>query len=166
MASFEQKDDEDYSRKDWIDEALAAGFGFKNDEERRAYLASLGDPLAHPLFAESAEACQEHPLSGAFRALNEEDKTATELAAMYKEEGNQWLKHGTVKDFREAFNCYTHALGHADRALTEAGSATGAEVGCDKAALMLLKSQVLGNRAQVNTITNTVTHKLRYVEIS
>ena len=152
MASFEDDDDdEDYSRKDWIDEALAAGFGFKSDEERRTYLASLGDPLAHPLFADSAEACQEHPLSGAFRALNEEDKTAAELAAMYKEEGNQWLKHGSVKDFREAYNCYTHGLRHVDRALADTGAATEGEleVGTEQAALVLLKSQVLGNRAQV-----------------
>jgi hypothetical protein len=40
------------TEKDWIDEAIASGFGFKNEEEKKAYLSSLGDPMAHPLFAE------------------------------------------------------------------------------------------------------------------
>lgn len=33
---------------DWYEEALAAGQGFKSEEEKAAYFASLGDPLAHP----------------------------------------------------------------------------------------------------------------------
>ena len=104
------------------------GMGFKSEEDKQAYLASLGDPLEHPLFAETAEDCKgkcineciqaymfvfelklasrqtvyscvflcfsnlDHPLAGAFRALNEEGKTSKELAEMYKEEGNEWLK--------------------------------------------------------------------------
>ena len=34
----------------------------------------------------------DHPLAGAFRALNEEGKSNKELAEMYKDEGNEWLK--------------------------------------------------------------------------
>jgi hypothetical protein len=41
--------------------------GFKSDEERQAYIASLGDPEEHPLFAQTAEDCKDHPLVGAFR---------------------------------------------------------------------------------------------------
>ena len=35
-----EDDCEDYSSEgpDWIDEALAKGFGFKNEEEKKAYL--------------------------------------------------------------------------------------------------------------------------------
>ena len=34
------------------------GMGFKSEEDKQAYLASLGDPLEHPLFAQSAEDCK------------------------------------------------------------------------------------------------------------
>jgi hypothetical protein len=147
MADFDENDCS--SGRDWIDEALESGFGFQNEEEKRAYLASLGDPLEHPLFAMTADDCKDHPLSSAFRALNEEDKSAAELAAMYKEEGNQWLKHGTAKDFKEAHNCYTHAISHTDKALTEIDE-TLPHSEKEKTALMLLKSQIFGNRAQVH----------------
>ena len=206
---------------DWIDEALKKGFGFKsevtshstnifsmalntcicmyskitNQAEKQAYLDSLGDPMEHPLWAESAEDCKDHPLAPAFRALNEglwsislihtyficihsshilthtsthlppylslspqspssfgslsdthlyiinqpslshptipektEDKTNRELAVMYKDEGNEWLKGGlksgidarkAAENIKEAGNCYTHALNFLEKAFEE-----------------------------------------------
>lgn len=97
---------------DWYDKALKHGLGFQSDEERRAYVASLGDPLLHPMFATSAESLAQHPLSEAFRCLREEDKSPLELCLMYKDEGNEWLKRGKddKKSCRESINLYLHAL--------------------------------------------------------
>lgn len=50
----------------------------------------------------------------AFRCLREEDKTNVELAIMYKEEGNEWMKKKVKKDLKEAIIRYTHALGFLD----------------------------------------------------
>ena len=47
----------------WYDQALANGQGFKSEEEeKKAYLDSLGDPLDHPMFATTAEQIARHPL--------------------------------------------------------------------------------------------------------
>ena len=89
------------------------------------------------MFAESAEDMKNHPLYGAFRAINEEDKTNSELALMYKDEGNQWLKKATKKDIYEAKNCYSHALGFIDKALE-----FQSENEMSPKELKLLKSQV------------------------
>jgi tetratricopeptide (TPR) repeat protein len=85
----------------------------------------------------------DHPLAGAFRSLQEEGKSDIELAIMYKEEGNQWLKHGKQKDIDEAFNCYTEALIHIENAILD-------DAQIDKAPLLILKSQIYGNRAQAS----------------
>jgi hypothetical protein len=54
---------------------------------------------------------KDHPLADAFRALREDDKTLDELALMYKEEGNEWMKKiKEKKSVTEAYNCYSHAL--------------------------------------------------------
>ena len=84
--------------------------------------------MDHPLFCTSTEELEESksPLIGAFRALQEEDKTPTELASMYKEEGNHFFGEarklavgGKVskdndekykKRLHDAHNCYTHAF--------------------------------------------------------
>jgi hypothetical protein len=95
---------------DWYDRCIAEGMGFKSDEERQAYVASLGDPLAHPMFATSTEDLEGHPLTEAFRLLREEDKTPLELCAMYKDEGNEWMKGGTRKGWKEGLVRYVHAL--------------------------------------------------------
>ena len=52
----------------------------------------------------------------AFRALREEDKTQVELAVMYKDEGNEWIKKKTKKEQQDAINCYSHALTFLDKA--------------------------------------------------
>ena len=84
--------------------------------------------MTHPLFCNSSEELEEnnHPLTEAFRALREEDKSPTELASMYKEEGNHFFGEarklvvsGKVpkeseqkykKRLRDAYNCYAHAF--------------------------------------------------------
>ena len=95
---------------DWYDQALANGQGFKSEEEKKAYLDSLGDPLDHPMFATSAEQIARHPLGDAFRLLKEEDKTAYELAVMYKDEGNEFMRGKTSEDYRNAIDKYDQAL--------------------------------------------------------
>lgn len=69
----------------------------------------------------------------------EEDKTFLELAIMYKEEGNEWMKKKTAKETREAFNCYAVGIGHGDRAL--------AEEGADVAEIYPIMSTLYSNRA-------------------
>ena len=95
---------------DWYDAALKAGQGFKSPEERQAYIDSLGDPMKHPMFAQTTEDLEGSPLVDALRALKEEDKSPYEIAIMYKDEGNEWLKKGDAKSLHEAFNRYTHAI--------------------------------------------------------
>lgn len=134
---------------DWYDRALKNGMGFKSEEERQAYIKSIGDPCKHPLFATSTEDLEGNPMAEAFRQLREEDKTFVELAELYKDEGNQWLKKGTNKDFQEAFSRYTHALTFMDKA--DQARADGTECEADrKVDLKKMRSQILGNRAQAS----------------
>jgi hypothetical protein len=111
----------------WYDNALKSGGGFKNDEERQAYLQSLGDPEKHPMFATSTEDLEDHPLVEALRAIKEENKTNIELAMMYKDEGNEWLKaHNSEakkdkkkKNLYEAYERYTHAIQFIEKEIIE-----------------------------------------------
>ena len=59
---------------DWIDEALKSGQGFKSEEEKQTYLASLGDPFDHPLFCTDPNKLAQHPLTEGLRQIKEEDK--------------------------------------------------------------------------------------------
>ena len=95
---------------DWYDAALKHGMGFQSEAERQAYVASLGDPLEHPMFATSDEDLLKNPLTDAFRLLREEDKTPLQLCTMYKDEGNEWIKKGDAKSLREGINIYMHGL--------------------------------------------------------
>jgi hypothetical protein len=74
----------------------------------------MGDPLSHPLFAGSTEDLEGNEMVEAFRCLREEDKTPVELAVLYKDEGNEWMKKKVKKDLKEAIIRYTHALGFLD----------------------------------------------------
>jgi hypothetical protein len=96
----------------WYDNALKSGGGFKSDEERRQYLESLGDLEKHPMFAQTTEDLEGNPLTEALRAIREEDKTNIELAIMYKDEGNEWIKktQDRKKALYEAFDRYSHAI--------------------------------------------------------
>eukprot|EP00981_Chlorochromonas_danica_P015996 scaffold15144_cov547-Ochromonas_danica.AAC.1 len=51
-----------------------------------------------------------HPMVDAIRAIREEDKSNIELAIMYKEEGNEWMKKKDKKSLHEAYDRYSHAL--------------------------------------------------------
>ena len=82
----------------------------------------------------------------AFRCLREEDKTPVELALMYKEEGNEWMKKNTRKDYHEAIARYSHAfsfMDEADRARKE-GSEEERDRGVN---LQHTRSQIYNNRA-------------------
>jgi hypothetical protein len=96
----------------WYEEALANGQGFKSEEERQAYIDSLGDPEDHPMFATTAEQIAKHPLGDAFRCLREEDKTTYELVLMYKDEAAEFMKSKTKKDYKNAMDKYDEALAH------------------------------------------------------
>ena len=104
---------------EWYDKALAAGQGFKTEAEREAYIESLGDPEDHPMFITDPEKLAKHPLTEAFRQLNEEDKTKYELVIMYKEEANDLIKKSDKKSLREAITRYTHALTFIEPAIAE-----------------------------------------------
>lgn len=120
--------------------------GFKSEEEREAYFAEIGDPLKHPFWAESAEDMEGHPLVEAFRCLREEDKTQVELALLYKDEGNEWMKTKSKKNLHEAHVRYTHALTFLDEA--DKARREGTEADADKGAdLHQIRSQILNNRA-------------------
>lgn len=106
----------------WYENALKNGGGFKSDAERQAYVDSLGDMEKHPMFATKTEDLEGNPLVDAIRAIKEEDKNNTELAIMYKDEGNEFMKikveddatssllKKKQKNMHEAYNCYTHAM--------------------------------------------------------
>lgn len=131
---------------DWYDQALANGQGFKSEEEREAYFEEIGDPLKHPFWAQSTEDLEGNPMVEAFRALREEDKTQVELAVMYKDEGNEWIKKKTKKEQQDAINCYSHALTFLDKA--DAARKDGTEEEADKTVdLRKLRSQIMNNRA-------------------
>ena len=98
----------------WYDQALANGQGFKSEEERQAYIAEIGDPLDHPMFADTPEQIARHPLGDAFRLLREEDKTEYELVLMYKDEGNEFMKSKKQQDYKRAIEKYDESLGHVD----------------------------------------------------
>jgi tetratricopeptide (TPR) repeat protein len=131
---------------DWYDKALKNGFGFKSEKEKQDYIASIGDPMKHPLFAQTTEDLEGNPLAEAFRSLREEDKTQVELAEMYKEEGNQWIKKGTKKDYFEAYARYTHALTFMDKA-DQARTDKTESAADSKVDLHKVRSQILSNRA-------------------
>jgi hypothetical protein len=103
----------------WYDNALAAGMGFKSEAERQAYIKSLGDPEEHPMFATDPDILAKHPLTDAFRQLNEEDRTKYELVIMYKEEGNNLVKKADKDSLQKAVTRYTHALTFIEPALEE-----------------------------------------------
>lgn len=88
--------------------------GFQSEEERKKYFDDMGDPLAHPLFAGSTEDLEGNEMVEAFRCLREEDKSNVELAILYKDEGNEWMKKKVKKDLKEAIIRYTHALSFLD----------------------------------------------------
>ena len=118
---------------EWYDKALAAGQGFKSEAERKAYIDSLGDPEDHPMFATDPDKLAAHPLTEAFRQLNEEDKTQYELVIVYKEEANDLMKRGDKKGWREAVVRYTHSLTFIEPAIAalkeqEESAAQNAEV--------------------------------------
>lgn len=129
--------------ENWYDDALKAGMGFKSDEERQQYLSSLGDPEKHPMFARTTEDLEGNPLVEALRAIREEDKTQYELAVMYKDEGNEWMKKtNDKKSLQEAYDRYTHALAFIEKAKAEAGT-----TGTPLSEVLKLQSQILSNRA-------------------
>ena len=132
--------------EDWYDKAIKNGFGFKSDKERQDYIDSIGDPMKHPLFAQTTEDLEGNPLAEAFRAIREEDKSCVELAELYKDEGNQWIKKGKKKDYSEAYDRYTHALSFMDKA--DQARIDGTESKSDSTAdLKMIRSQILSNRA-------------------
>lgn len=57
---------------DWYEKALQEGKGFQSEEERQEYLKSIGDPLKHPMFAQSTEDLIGNPLADGLRMLREE----------------------------------------------------------------------------------------------
>ena len=67
------------------------------------------------MFATTAEQIARHPLGDAFRLLKEEDKTAYELAIMYKDEGNEFMKEQKSDDYRNAIDKYDQALPFIDQ---------------------------------------------------
>ena len=139
-------DEEIDGMMDWYDQALANGQGFQSEEERQAYFDELGDPLMHPFWAESTEDLEGNPMVEAFRCLREEDKTKVELALMYKDEGNEWIKKKTKKDLNEAIARYNHAFTFLDEADLNRKNDTEEE-GDKGVNLHQVRSQILNNRA-------------------
>lgn len=145
MSNSDEKMDAALAALDnWYDQALQSGMGFKSDDERQSYLKSLGDPEKHPMFATNTEDLEGHPYVEALRAIREEDKTNYELAMMYKDEGNEWMKKTDKKSLKEAFERYTHALDYIEKAEKESSDKYS------PADVQKLKSQILGNRAQTS----------------
>jgi hypothetical protein len=133
----------------WYEDALKSGMGFKTEDERQAYLATLGDPEKHPMFATSTEDLEGNPLAQALWSIREEDQTKYELAIMYKDEGNEWMKKTDKKSLNEAYDRYTHALTFIPQAIEESKQESIKQSVED---IMILKSQILSNRAQTNLL--------------
>lgn len=153
---------------DWYEKALLKEKGIEgygSEEAKQEYLADLGDPLDHPMWADPEE-CQQHPMMEAFRQLREEDKTNLELATMYKDEGNEWLKGGLEKmkkaeakerlrHLHESRGCYEHALTFIKTAEDNNDSdgiavvATSSGDTCAVCERDVLKSQIISNKALV-----------------
>lgn len=133
----------------WYDDALKAGMGFKDDKERQEYLNSLGDPEKHPMFATNTEDLVGNPLAEALWAIKEEGKTRLELAEMYKEEGNEWIKKvSTDKNAnKEAYDRYTHALTFMKQATEARQQGTEDERDASRTDSHILYSQIYSNRA-------------------
>lgn len=90
----------------------------------------------------------DHPLVDALRLIKEEDKTNIELAEMYKNEGNEWIKKSTVEDKHAAVECYHRAL----EFVTSAREVRGSEAEDPKDAgidIDRLQSQIISNRCLV-----------------
>lgn len=141
MATSDERMDKALDELDnWYDNALKNGCGFKTEQDRLDYLASLGDMEKHPMFAQSTEDLEGNPLVEAIRAIKEEGKTFHELALMYKDEGNEWMKKSDKKSLHEALKCYTHAL----KLITQAYH----ETVVDLQTVDDLHAIILSNRAQ------------------
>ena len=112
---------------DWYDKALAEGQGFKTEAERQAYINSLGDMEKHPMFATTTEDLEGNPYVEALRSLREEGKSPVEVATMYKDEGNEWVKKADTKSLHEAYIRYTHALDILDGGASAAASGVTSE---------------------------------------
>ena len=139
----------------WYDDALKAGMGFKSDDERQEYLKSLGDPEKHPMFAQSTEDLEGHPYVEALRAIKEDGMSNVELAMMYKDEGNEWMKKSDKKSLHEAYDRYTHALTFLDKALIARKSGEGEDPKDVNEDLAKHRSIILSNRAQSSlSLTN------------
>lgn len=166
---FEDDDENATHTRDWIDEALDMGMGFKSPEERQAYIDSLGDPCEHPMFATSTESLKGNPLTEAFRSLREENKSFVELVHMYKEEGNEWIKKKTepiTDNLHQAFERYTHSLAildQADNARKLGGPASEPDIDVD---LEILRSQILGNRSLVHLNLKNYGYCIKDTELS
>lgn len=142
---------------DWYDNAIKAGHGFKSDKEREEYIKSIGDPMMHPLFAENTEDLEGNPLAEALRALREEDKTMLEIATMYKDEGNDWLKKGDKKSLNDAYDRYSHALNILDGtaiAATSGASNFNAETGITELPNISQSKSIESNENEKTTITS------------
>ena len=138
-------DGDDDGDEDWIDRAVANGMGFKSNEERQRYIDSIGDPLAHPLFAGSAEDMKDHPLANAFDCLKEEGRSNLENAIIFKDEGNMFVKVGYSK-FDAARSKYKYALEYILKAENEY-SESNSEI--DKTKVYDIKTQIYSNLALV-----------------
>lgn len=96
--------------------------------------------------------------------LREEDKTFVELAVMYKDEGNEWIKKNSAHDWNEAIIRYNHALGFLDKA--DSARIDGIEDEKDKLIqLNELRSQIINNRAQASMNKKNYGTALKDVEL-
>lgn len=85
----------------------------------------------------------QHPLTEGLRIIKEDGKTNQELAIMYKEEGNEWIKKKSPKELHAARDQYTYALEFVTKAIAEHNSTTN-----QLFELQQLQSIILSNRAQ------------------
>ena len=142
---------------DWYDKALASGQGFKSEEERQAYIKSLGDPEKHPMFAQTTEDLEGNPLTEALRALREDGKSPVEVATMYKDEGNEWMKKSDPKSLHEAYDRYTHALNILEGIAVAASSGVTSDEQNVERKEFLADLQSKSNESMATTKTNTTT---------
>ena len=110
---------------DWIDEAVAAGKGW-SDEERDRYLQGLRDSEYElPLFADSVDEMDPDIVSGLQELRDEEPPEI--LAEAAKARGNESFKTAvTVRNrvyYREALKQYSDAIAFAKRSVAHANCA-------------------------------------------
>ena len=107
------------------------------------------------MFATTTEDLEGSPYVEALRSLREEGKTPVEVATMYKDEGNEWVKKGDTKSLHEAHSRYTHALDILDGGASAATSGVSSEEKSEERAKFLEALQQMSSKTSSSSSSSS-----------